>query len=125
MKKIILMMLCVALLGCRTVRPLPDAQNKNIKCKNIPEIEVYQLLDGFALAAVCEKRGAKYCDGALVRINEYPGDTFYENMRIVAPKDKCFVYNGAYRYKNKQNMTRTIPVVEFDYMYKNTGINNY
>lgn len=70
--------------------------------------EVFQTLgDGVALA----KGDDLYSYDLIVLLWNDKGEPYYDNQDVIAPKGKCFRQIGIYKYKSKDKMHRTIPVV--------------
>ena len=70
--------------------------------------EVFQVLDdGVALATGNEW----YTRDLIVLLWNENGESYYDNQSVVAPKGQCFRQVGIYKYKSKDKMHRTIPVV--------------
>lgn len=79
------------------------------------KIEVFQVLeDGSALASV------KYSDdgnndnlGMVVMFLAKDGASYFDSQVIKISKGKCMKQIGTYKYMSRQNMEKTVPVVEF------------
>lgn len=70
--------------------------------------EVFQVLDdGVALATGNEW----YTRDLIVLLWNENGDPYYDNQSVVASKGQCFRQVGVYKYKSKDKVHRTIPVV--------------
>lgn len=93
----------------------------NSKCESeIVEVEIFQVLgDSGALANVCNTSSG-ICMGMVVAVPLIVtpvGEVLYDKKKIKAPKDKCIVINGAYKYKANNGMDKTVPIIGFDYKF--------
>lgn len=111
MKKICLF-LSVLLAGCTSVTVFSD--NKN--CVSSREFEVFQALnDGGALAWECTfLYGCSY-QNQPVYLDWQPNIDYYDGMMVKVPSSKCAVRDGVYKYTNKQDTLKTVPVIKFEY----------
>lgn len=74
------------------------------------EFRIIQVLsDGSALATVSE--GDAY--GAVVFFQPKGDEAFYDEETIEVPDGAVAVQIGTYRYVNKQEFTKTVPVIDF------------
>lgn len=72
------------------------------------EFTVIQVLpNGNALAMA---RGGSYLTVLFLGGN---GTTYYDGQQIEVPSDKCVKQTGTYRYMSRNNIEKTVPVVEF------------
>lgn len=93
-------------------------RERNPRCENVQEIEVFQVFGDGALAFTCKRTSYDDCAwGITVAVPKDLSDILYDKQRIIAPKDKCIVYTSTYQYKNKDGDTNTVPVVGFEYEY--------
>lgn len=72
--------------------------------------KVIQVVDGGALAIEIYDEIWMPTELAVLFLDEH-GNGFYDNQVITVPKGKCLRQLGLYRYINKDNMPKTIPVV--------------
>lgn len=72
--------------------------------------KVIQVVDGGALAIEIYDEIWMPTELAVLFWDEH-GNGFYDNQVITVPKGKCLRQLGLYRYINKDNMPKTIPVV--------------
>ena len=72
--------------------------------------KVIQVVDGGALAIEIYDEIWMPTELAVLFLDE-SGNGFYDNQVITVPKGKCLRQLGLYRYINKDNMPKTIPVV--------------
>ena len=101
------------LMGCAT-------QERNEQCADFEEVKVFQTFnDGQgALAFVCERQSYDdSCLGMIVAVRKEPGKDLWDDKRIKATKEKCFAYDGVYKYTSKGGMDKTIPIVQLEYAY--------
>lgn len=95
-----------------------NSRQYNEKCESVKELEVFQTLNDGALAFVCERKSYDDCAmGHTVFVEKQRGVEFWDKKRIKAPKDKCIVFDGVYKYTSKDERERTIPVARFEYEY--------
>ncbi len=70
--------------------------------------EVFQVLDkGVALA----KGNDLYTWDLIVLLWNDNGEQYYDNQSVIAPIGKCFRQIGIYKYKSKDEIYRTVPVI--------------
>ena len=89
----------------------------NEKCADVQEVEVFQTLNKGALASVCERGSYGICMGHTVFVIKQGGVELWDKKRIKAPKNKCIVYDGVYKYTSIDERGRTVPIVNFEYKY--------
>lgn len=117
--KIFFLLLSIFLSGCVNNAIQLSSRERNPKCEDIDEIEVFQVFDDGALAFVCERKSYDDCVwGMTVAVPKRRNEILYDKKRIKAPKGKCFVYDGTYQYKNKDNDTKTVPIIGYAYEYE-------
>ncbi|MDR0726652.1 MAG: hypothetical protein LBF37_01160 [Rickettsiales bacterium] len=92
-------------------------RERNEKCANIKEIKVFQTLSDSGLASVCDSSYSDYCYGMTVVIAKQRNQDMWDDQRIKAPKGKCFVYDGTYKYESKGAGIKTVPILRFDWEY--------
>lgn len=74
------------------------------------ELSVIQVLpDGSALAIINEPYDN--C-GTVVGLQAMQGGSYYDDQKISIPEGKCLKQTGTYRYMTRQNMEKTVPVVQ-------------
>lgn len=105
--------------GCSNLSTQSQKMDNKIndKCeKDISEIKVFQVLeDGGGLALTCNDT-SDLCRGMVVAL--YPSDEMLWDQKKIKPlKDQCFVVMGTYKYSNNSDLTKTVPVLGFDYKY--------
>lgn len=137
MKNLLLIMSVILLTSCASDAPYNNPRSKNTesitpvgqtasnsnerevneKClPNVQEVEVIQVLgDTGALAMACDN--SSYCTGMTVAIPSNEKDDLWDKKRIKAPKEKCFIANGTYKYISKDGNDKTVPIVAFGYKY--------
>lgn len=73
------------------------------------ELEVMQVLpDGSALATIEDYNNL----GTVVMFPAKEGTSYYDDQKINIPSGKCLKQVGTYRYMTRQEMEKTVPVVE-------------
>jgi hypothetical protein len=72
--------------------------------------KVIQVVDGGALAIEIYDELWMPTELAVLFLDE-SGNGFYDNQVITVPKGKCIRQLGLYRYINKDNISKTVPVV--------------
>lgn len=98
--------------GCTTVTVFSDNEN----CISTREFEVFQALnDGGALAHECTFLDGCSYQNQLVYLDWQPDVEYYDNLIVKVPSNKCAVRNGVYKYTNKQDTLKTVPVIKFEY----------
>ncbi len=107
----------------------PSEKINNPKCEKIISIEVFQVLDDFALANACTKK-YDYIDGCkeehVVYLAKEKGKIYFDEQKIEFPDGKCPVYTGTYTYTTKQEFDKTVPKVKFaDKKIKNPAYENW
>lgn len=90
---------------------------KNSECADFNRIEVFQTLDNFALANVCDSSYSDLCLGMVVRIDKDWNMELWDDKVITPPDGKCFIYDGTYQYETKTELKKTVPVLRFGYKY--------
>lgn len=78
------------------------------KTKVVNSFKIFQTLRENAGLAFGEDLCAR---DLLVLVYSEEGQSLFDNQTIVAPKGMCFRQIGIYKYKSKDEMYRTIPVV--------------
>lgn len=76
-----------------------DAQKLNV-------IQVFP--NGSALAMV--KDFENY--GTVVALQAMEGGSYYDDQKITIPQGMCLRQIGTYRYMNRENMEKTVPIVQ-------------
>lgn len=84
------------------------AQTLSGNSQAVKSFEVFQVLDnGVALATGNEW----FSRDLIVLLWNENGEPYYDNQSVVASNGKCFRQIGIYKYKSRDKMHRTIPVV--------------
>ncbi len=110
MKKLLLLF-CITLTGCATYTLFHDNEN----CIGTREFKILQALDDGALAYECTVLSGCDITNRLVFLDWQPDVDYYDGLVVKAPSNKCAVQNGVYRYTNKQNTQKTVPVIKFEF----------
>ena len=127
MKKICTLSVVVLLFACSILQTESDNANgwkveRNTDCSDVRAIKVFQTLSSWsALARVCENGSTSYCYGTVVRL-EKDGEDLWDDKIVTPGQDKCFVYDGTYKYETKGNDTKTVPVLKSRYKYSPKSI---
>lgn len=122
MKKLFALFITVLLSACSWFGTKTEDANvwkteKNENCANFNAVKVFQTLNDGALASVCDSGGTKHCLGMTVFVTKTWDLELWDEKVITPPKDKCFAYNGTYKYESKGAGTKTVPVLGFGYKY--------
>ena len=115
MKKLLLTF-SVLLAGCAVVEITPSNEN----CIETKQFEVFQALEDGALANECvfdwDSLSSKCSPfNQTVFILNQRGVSYYDGMKIEAPSGKCAVRDGVYKYISKDDRSRTVPAIRFEY----------
>lgn len=117
-----LLFLALALVGCVGAKegtyttsifnPAPPQIIQNEKCEDIPAVQVFQVLDDYALANVCKKREYSddySCLGMTVYVLKNKDELLYDD-KIIEPKEgQCISFSGTYKYEAKSKVIKTVP----------------
>lgn len=87
----------------------------NENCLEMDKFEVLQTLDDGALAYECTFDNGCSPFNQIVFLEEQRGVDYYDGLIINTPKGKCSVQNGVYKYTTKQEIRKTVPVINFEY----------
>ena len=93
--------------------PAPPQVIRNEKCEDVPAVKIFQVLDNFALAFVCESYSdSDSCFGMTVYVPKKKDSMFYDG-KIIRPEDgECISFNGTYKYQSKDGMQHTVPKIK-------------
>lgn len=86
---------------------------RNPQCEDINAFKVFQVLDDFVLANVCEERDYRFCSGHVVYIPKEKEKIYYDDQVITVKRGQCAIYIGTYKYETKAKTIRTVPIVKF------------
>jgi len=124
MKKLIIIFLMI-LCGCGTNQTPssfytdthtktiePPKTIRNAKCEDIQSFKVFQVLDRFVLANVCNESDTIYCFGHIVYIPKEKGKIYYDDQMIIVKSGECPVYVGTYKYQTRDGLLKTVPIVK-------------
>lgn len=89
---------------------IPHENIKNPKCQSFKAVQIFQVLDNFALASTCDD---DYCSGIVVYVPKEKGKLYYDEQKITPPKNRCFGFNGTYQYETKDERNKTVPKIQF------------
>lgn len=125
MKKYILFTFLV-LFGCSQVpsmEVLPVSRERNEICMDMKHFQVFQVFDdSYALANACTADwDSSYCNGAVVLLTPQRDIEYYDEMYVSAPKNKCAIQDGVFKYETKNKTHKTVPVVRFDYEFSSSS----
>lgn len=116
MRKLIFV-LPIIFMGCATTM-MPSARERNEKCADFEEVEIFQTFGDGGLASVCERKSyTDLCIGMTVAVLKEKNEDFWDKKRIKVSKGKCFAYDGVYKYTSKDERDRTVPIIRLDYAY--------
>lgn len=110
MKKTLLF-LTLIISGCSSSNFFAD----NDKCISMNKFEIFQAVDGGALAHECTFSEGCSAFNQLVFLKEQRGMDYYDGLVVKVPTDKCAVQDGVYRYTTKQEVQKTVPFIKFEY----------
>lgn len=93
--------------------------NNNLQLFETPEecvtkknLKVFQALeDGYALANEIEGP-FDFSTHLVVLIHDPEGKPFYDDQKIIIPKGKCARKIGIYKYITRNEMEKTVPIVQ-------------
>lgn len=125
MKKYILFTFLV-LFGCSQVpsmKVLPVSRERNESCMDMKRFQVFQVFDdSYALANACTADwDSSYCNGAVVLLTPQRDIEYYDEMYVSAPKNKCAIQDGVFKYETKNKTHKTVPVIRFDYEFSSSS----
>lgn len=107
--------------GCETMETMSSMQSetkeppktiRNTKCEDIKSFKVFQVLDKFVLASVCEDSDTSYCLGHTVYIEKEKEKIYFDDQIIKVKSDECAIFIGTYKYKTQNGIFRTVPKVK-------------
>lgn len=107
----------------------PPKMINNTRCENIVAIKIFQVLDNYSLAHVCEEVSYSddlSCYGHTVYISKNKNELHFDDKIIKPQEGKCFSYNGVYKYEAMNGMSHTVPKIKFiDSKIKNPAYTEY
>lgn len=114
MKQVFLFALGITLFGCVQVQDLQTSSRPteiipNPKCENVAALKVFQVLDKFVLAEVCDETDSNFCFGHIVYLAKEKDKIYYDDQKIIPASDQCFEYVGTYRYTTTANTNKVVP----------------
>ena len=80
---------------------------KKGECITKSELEVFQTIKSNMALAHFDK----FPNEMLVLLVNYEGKSYYDQQKIQVPSKKCARQIGTYRYENRLDVTKTVPVV--------------
>lgn len=110
MKKLLLSALTF-ITACSNINLLND----NANCIDVQEFKVLQALNNGALAYECNFSDGCSVFNQIVFLDNQRSVDYYDGMIVKAPQEKCAVRDGVYKYTNKENTLKTVPVIKFEY----------
>lgn len=111
------MTIFIFLFGCETTSTSIHSTEKNSntmrnpKCEDVTKFKVFQVLDKFVLANVCNKDDDDYCFGHVVYFEKEKGKIYYDDQVIKVKDNECAIYTGTYRYQTPGGY-KTVPIVK-------------
>lgn len=110
MKKLLLLFLfCIT--GCTSSTLFSDNEN----CTSMTKFEIFQTLSFGALAHECTFDEGCSSFNQLVFLANQAGVDYYDGLVVNVPSGKCAVQNGVYRYTTKEDIFKTVPVIQFEH----------
>ena len=82
----------------------------NKPCEKAGEFQILQALLEGGLANACDSVVAGTCVGQLAFIPTQRDMELFDGKRIRIAKGQCFVFDGVYRYIDREERQRTVPV---------------
>jgi len=122
MKRIIFVLFTIILSACSLLSSNTDDTTwkveKNEDCADFTTIKVFQTLDNGALAHVCNNSwNTEYCSGMVVFVMKQWDMKLWDERVLTVPQDKCFTYDGTYKYETKGKDVKTVPMLGLGYKY--------
>ena len=107
---------CAAFEGITNPMRSPDNPN----CMDMSSFKIAQVLDDGALAYECQG-GTCSAFNRWVKLDIQPNIDYYDDQIVNVPSDKCAIQKDVFQYETKDNRIKTVPVIDFDYMYKSNS----
>ena len=86
-----------------------EKPQQSIRCN---KFRVFQVLpNGSALASADDDDNLDDL-GMIVMFLSGDGESYFDDQKIIVPSGKCVRQVGTYKYMTRQNMEKTVPVVE-------------
>ncbi len=122
MNKFSYLLLALTLTGCAAFQgitnPMRSPDNQN--CMDMNSFKVFQVLELGALAYENNGDMSSILD-RVVYLRLHPNFDYYDGMIVDVPSGMCAVQDGVYKYETKGGNNKTVPVIDFDYMYEATS----
>lgn len=109
--KSIFIIILLFIFSCETTQTITQKTIRNPKCEDIKSFKVFQVLDKFVLANVCEDSDNQYCMGHTVYFHKEKGKIYFDDQIIKVKNNECAIYTGTYKYQSKSGY-RTVPIVK-------------
>lgn len=103
--------LLLLIIGCETTHTSFQDPSRNPKCEDVKAFKVFQVLDKFVLANVCEDNNTEFCFGHVVRINKEKETIYYDDQVIKVKYNECAIYTGTFKYETNRGY-KTVPIVK-------------
>ncbi len=119
MEKLIVILLAI-ICGCNTIKPSsslnenqgPNKTIRNPKCEDIYSFQVFQVLNNYVLANVCDGNSSDYCYGHVVYFQRERGKIYFDDQRINVKQGECPIYVGTFQYVTRDGLVKTVPKVK-------------
>jgi hypothetical protein len=127
MKKIFIVLL-IFICGCETTQTTiqsetekPTKITRNPKCEDIKAFKVFQVVDTYVLAFVCEEKSYNDCSlGHAVYFNKEKDKIYFDDQIIKVKSNECAIYTGTFQYQLQSGFIRTVPIVKIIDSHSNT-----
>lgn len=101
----------IFLSGCETIQTPIEKASRNPKCEDINSFKVFQVVDDFVLANVCEDSDTSLCMGHTVIFKKEKGKIYFDDQIINVKGNECAIYTGTHKYPTKFGY-KTVPIVK-------------
>ena len=106
----ILITLLLLLFGCDTTQIPIEKTSRNPKCEDIKSFKVFQVLDKYILASVCDDK-YDLCMGHTVYFEKEKEKIYFDDQIIKVKNNECAIYTGTFRYQTRDGY-KTVPRVK-------------
>jgi len=107
----ILIIILLLIFGCETTQTPIEKASRNPKCEDLKSFKVFQVLDKYVLASVCED-DYDLCMGHTVYFAKEKGKIYFDDQKIKVKNNECAIYTGTFRYQTRGGGYKTVPIVK-------------